>query len=363
MKVLIVDDSVVFRSQIAASLQSVNGIEVVGSASNGKIALQRLEQLSVDIVTLDMEMPELNGIETLKEIRKVGYPVKVILFSSQTLAGAEKTLEALKLGADDFVAKPSGEHLNFETAAKAVQDALIPKVLQFMSPQGVSDLRKINAPSELFKREIPTNGLTPSSGRVVLKKSIRASQPRALVIASSTGGPAALVDIFSKVKGPLKIPIFIAQHMPPVFTQILAKRIFECSGIKAKEAEDGERADNQIYIAPGDFHLEVESKNSQIHLKLTQLPQRNSVRPAADYLFETAAQVFGSQVIGFVLTGMGEDGLVGARAIKERDGGIVIQNKESSVVFGMPGSVFQESLQDEVMDINQLAECISFLAT
>lgn len=347
MKILVVDDSVVFRTQISSALKGVEGIEVVGTAPNGKIALQKLEQLSVDLMTLDMEMPELDGIGTLKAMKEKGFKTKVIVFSSQTVKGAEKALEALENGANDVVLKPSGDELNFETAQENIRISLVPKVRQFMS---------VATPVRLLQ----TQAIMPAPTH---KLNIDLFSAHAVVIASSTGGPNALEAIFSELKGPLDIPIFIVQHMPPVFTGILAKRLSNLSGLEVKEATPNEVVKKgTVYIAPGDWHMKLEKKADQIFITLDQDPQRNSVRPAADFLFETAAKIYGKKLLGIVLTGMGEDGAVGAQAVKESGGFIAIQNKESCVVFGMPGAVFANDSFDSMGDLSFISQTLKKVA-
>lgn len=345
MKVLVVDDSVVFRTQISSALSGVEGIEVVGTAPNGKIALQKLEQLSVDLMTLDMEMPEMNGIETVRAMREKGFKTKVIFFSSVTIRGAECTLEALKAGADDFVTKPTNDVSSLEMASEMIKSALVPKVLQFANKPFIE--RKITA--------IPkTISAMPSQ-----KRKLANFFPQAVVIASSTGGPSALEEIFKKLKGPFSKPVFIAQHMPPVFTEILAKRLSDIAQTIVKEGKDGEIVQNGVvYIAPGDFHMVLEKKENKVVITLNQGPQRNSVRPAADYLFESAADIYGKSLLGIVLTGMGEDGAQGAHYIREKDGLILIQNKESCVVFGMPGAVFNNDDFDEIHDLDGISQSL-----
>ncbi len=367
MKVLIVDDSVVFRTTISTALSNIAEIEVVGTAANGRVALQKLEQqlVPIDLITLDMEMPELNGIETLKALRKKGSKVKVIVFSSQTTKGAEKALEALREGADDVVAKPEGEQFDFENAAKSVRESLLPKILQFTDSR-LTLLKKI-IPQEtkqyFLNESLNISNISKSTGP---KQNLNLIRPQAIVIASSTGGPTALELIFSKIKGPLKIPILITQHMPPVFTQILAKRIYEVSGIPCTEAQQNEIIEkNKIYIAPGDYHLEIiqdldarETKRIFLHQK----PLRNSVRPAADFLFESASRVYKRDLLGIVLTGMGEDGAIGSKLIRENHGAILIQNKESCIVFGMPGALFELNEYDDIKDLEQITTVINNLA-
>jgi two-component system chemotaxis response regulator CheB len=366
MKVLIVDDSVVFRSQISTALANVPNIEVVGTAANGKLALQRLDQMQVDLMTLDMEMPEMNGIETLKALRARNSKVKVIVFSSQTIRGAEKALEALREGADDVVAKPEGDTFNFESAATAVRSALLPKIIQFKDQKLVS-LRTntegiptvIPSLAEQLKKDLQAK----AHKSVNPKQNLNLVQPQAIVIASSTGGPSALEKIFSQMRAPFRIPIFITQHMPPVFTQILAKRIGELTGSVAKEGENGELAKKGvIYLAPGDFHMEIEMAHEGPTIRLNQKPLRCSVRPCADHMFESAARVYRRGLMGVVLTGMGEDGAAGSKAVRDEQGAIMIQNKESCVVWGMPGSVFDLDEYDEVGDLEKIVGHIRHMA-
>ena len=356
MRVLIVDDSVVFRSQIKAALEGSALIEVVGAANNGKIALQKLAQTSgVELITLDMEMPEMSGLETIREIKKAKFPVKIIVFSSQTTRGSEATLEALRAGADDFVAKPQGENATYENAASRIRDELLPKILQFISNN--SSITKTTA------AETPTiNSKSPSS--TYLKKDIDTFIPSIIVIGSSTGGPPALEHILAELPKPIRVPILIAQHMPPIFTASLAKRLQMISGVEASEAINGELLKpNHIYIAPGNFHMSLVKIQNQVQLKLDQNPPRNSVRPAVDTLFESAAEIYGPRTMAIVLTGMGEDGLIGARAVKAASGAVMIQNKESCVVFGMPGAIFTAGIQDGIGDLTQIRSKLRKLTT
>lgn len=350
MRVLVVDDSIVFRSSISAALKGIPGIEVVGAVSNGKIALDKLQQESVDLVTLDMEMPEMDGLQTLRAMKERGLTQKVIVFSSQTTRGAERALSALAAGASDVVAKPENSIGSFESAEKAIASVLIPKVLQF-----VANGRRIKDGLAI---------LSPSENRGLPLATVRRLDPHRfpreiIVIASSTGGPSALEAIFKALPKKLDVPVLIAQHMPPVFTQILAKRLSEISGLSVAEAKQGELLrPGDVRIAPGDFHLSVAKNSEGLICKLDQGPQRNSVRPAADFLFESAAANWGDRVLGIVLTGMGEDGLVGARAIKKALGCVVIQDKVSCVVFGMPGAVASDGLQDAELSLDDIAKVI-----
>lgn len=361
-RVLVVDDSVVFRTQISNALSQQPGIEVVGTAAHGRIAIQKLEQTSVDVVTLDMEMPEMSGIDVLREIKKRGFKVRVIIFSSQTHRGAEAALKALQEGADDVIAKPSGSGLTFETAAQAIGSVLVPKVLQFTQPVASSP----SAPGGSTTKEIIDEILRPTVAKAYSpspKKDLARVNPLVLAIGSSTGGPAALEKIFELLNGPVSMPILITQHMPPVFTEILARRLGELSGIPAGEAKNGEPLrPNHIYVAPGDYHMLVEGTPQDARIVLNQSPQRNSVRPAVDYLFESVASVYGASSLGVVLTGMGEDGLVGARELRRLGGAVLIQDKASCVVFGMPGAIYAADEYDQVSDLMIIAQQLKRMA-
>ncbi len=348
MKVLVVDDSIVFRSQISASLSGVESVEVVGTAPNGRIAIQKLQQSQIDLITLDMEMPEMNGLATIKEMKRLGMKTKIIVFSSQTVRGAEAALDALSAGADDVVAKPSADDMNFEKAQKMIEDALVPRVLQFLK-SGTRSSKTQATSSTSLKSSTTSTSILP-------KKKLKQFLPKAVVIASSTGGPSALEVIFSQLKCEPKIPILIVQHMPPVFTQILAKRLGELSGIPVHEATNNQKVSpGHVYLAPGGFHMLLASEGGQLVIKLNENELRNSVRPAADFLFETAGQIFKHQLLGVVLTGMGEDGAAGSKYIYELGGGIIIQEKETCVVFGMPGAVFMNDTYDDIMNLEEIS--------
>lgn len=357
MKIMVVDDSIVFRTQISLALKDISGVEVTAVAANGKIAIQKLAQNPVDLITLDMEMPELNGIETLKAIRSTNKSVKILVYSSQTISGAEKALEALREGADDVIAKPSGLSLNFETAQEAIRSALVPKVIQF-TDQRLTTLKEEN----LLQPTASDNFTFPSIYRkkvseTFIRCNLDTLNPSVVVIASSTGGPTALDYIFSKIPGPYKIPVLLVQHMPPVFTQILARRLGELTGVSTKEVSDGDLIEqNKIYVAQGDHHFKLQKENNFIKACITKEDFRNSIRPAADFLFETAAEIYRNKCLGVVLTGMGEDGCDGAIAIKRANGGILIQDKESCTVFGMPGSVFDVGAYDEIGNLDYITQ-------
>lgn len=340
IRLLIVDDSVLFRSQIQLALKDCPDIEIVGAASNGKIACDKMALQEIDVCTLDIEMPEMDGIQTLKEMKARGIKTRAIMFSSQSKAGAEKTLEAMKIGAYDFCPKPMPDDSKMGPADK-IKEALLPKILGLFN-------RKLDLSSPKI--------ITPSA---VTKPAFiwEAFRPEALVIASSTGGPNALTDFFTQLTEPLPFPIFIAQHMPPVFTASLAERLGAASGKVAREAAHGEIAKpNQIYVVPGNFHMKLAGDKNAPMMVLDQGPQRNFVRPCADFLFESAAKMYTRNCLGIVFTGMGRDGADGAAAVKAQHGCVLIQSEASCVVFGMPGAVSEAGNYDFQGTPSELAQ-------
>ncbi len=349
IRVLIVDDSIVFRSQIRASLEGSDMIEVVGVASHGKIAIEKMKQTTVDLVTLDLEMPEMNGLETLNEMRKQGLKAQVIVFSSQSQKGAKATIEALNSGASDFVPKPAGTTV--ETAAQVIRAELLPRILSLHSRKSVT-----STTSSPMKSAPPLRS-------PFFRVNIEQLKPEVIVIGCSTGGPNALEQIFKELRPPICCPILIVQHMPAVFTASLASRLTAISGIETREAEHLEPLQpNRIYVAPGNFHMQLGKNETGVHILLDQGPLRNSVRPAVDPLFESAAQIFGSKCAAFVLTGMGDDGRSGAIAIKEARGAVMIQDKESCVVYGMPAKVEEAGAFDKTGNLFEIKQVLSRLS-
>jgi len=344
IRVLIADDSVVYRSLIRAALTELPNVEVTGAASNGRLAIERLSQTAADLVILDLEMPEMDGLQTLTEIKKQGFPCKVLMFSSASKRGAEITMEALKLGASDFIAKPGGAEAGETNGPQA-------KIRLLLEP-------KINA---LFYDTLPDVSVQPGSPKHEFKPVDWAGfQPEIVVIGSSTGGPSALERVFSNLRGPLNCPIIIVQHMPPIFTAVLAERLYKISGVPATEASDGMLLQkNNIYVAPGDFHLRLHGEPGNVHIKLDQGPMINYVRPAVDPLFESAATIYKMRCLAIVLTGMGADGRWGSESVKNSGGAVVIQNQESCVVFGMPGAVFQSGAFDRAIDPESIASLLN----
>lgn len=343
VRTLIADDSVVYRSQIRAALSDLEGIEVVGAAPNGKLALEKLQQMQVDLLILDLEMPEMDGIQTLKEIALRKLVCKVLVFSSTSKRGAEGTLEALKLGASDFITKPG--HSEDGSIASESNPSL--KIRSVLEPK----IRAIFSELETLKEVKTPASVTQTYPKLIWDL----FNPKIIVIGSSTGGPTVLEHIFSQLAPPLRCPILIVQHMPPIFTAALAERLKKMSGISIQEATHGTVVDpNTVYIAPGDYHMSLSGNLDRTTILLNQGPLINSVRPAVDPLFESAASIFKNKCLGIVLTGMGCDGKVGSEKIKEAGGGVLIQSEKSCVVFGMPGAVMASGAYDKVLDPKEI---------
>lgn len=341
IKVLIVDDSVVYRSQIRAAIQELPNVEVIGVASNGRLALERLKQSQVDLIILDLEMPEMDGLTTLKEMERLGIKSKVLVFSSASKRGSEVTMEALRAGASDFITKPDGTQKSEKRPDELIRELLSPKI------------------AALFNRIQGEEVKTRSPAKEVFPNLLwELFNPEIVVIGSSTGGPTVLEKIFGRLSGELLCPIVIAQHMPPIFTATLAERISKLCGIAAKEVEDGEVLKRQIYIAPGDYHVRLVGSKGNVKFALDQGPQINSVRPAVDPLFETAGNIYKNKCLGIVLTGMGMDGKHGAESIKKDGGAIIIQEEKSCVVFGMPGAVFNSGAYDKIKTPDEIIDIL-----
>ena len=343
IRVLIVDDAVVMRKMITEALSSDPEIEVVGTAANGKIALQKIPQVNPDIITMDVEMPEMDGLQTVRELRKTYAKLPVIMFSTLTLRGAGSTLDALAAGATDYVTKPANVGNIVEGISRLKSD-LIPKL-------------------KLHCRHVlpAAAGISTSSGTTSARVSQSAPKadsslvPLVFAIGCSTGGPNALAALFADITSPLPVPGLIVQHMPPLFTKMLAERLGKNSPNRFFEGEEGQLVEpGCMYIAPGGRHMEVRREVGGTRLRLHDAPPENSCRPAVDVLFRSVATVYGAGVLALIMTGMGQDGLRGCQHIREGGGRIIVQDEATSVVWGMPGYVAQAGIADKILPLPQL---------
>ncbi len=336
-RVLIVDDSVVIRRLLTDLLAGDPGLEVAGVAANGHIALAKLRQVNPDVVIMDVEMPEMNGLETLAALRR-DYPrLPVIMFSSLSERGAAHTLEALALGATDYITKPANVG-GLRTATDRVREELIPRIKALHRPAGLP-------------------AAVPAAPGVTVPRITMGEPADVVAIGVSTGGPNALADLLPRLPEDLPAAVLVVQHMPPLFTKFLADRLAGQCALKVREGTPGEKIEpGTIWIAPGDWHMTVERSGTSTLLRTHRGPQENSCRPAVDVLFRSVAATYGSRALALVLTGMGQDGLRGAREIRDQGGHVLVQDEATSVVWGMPGYVANAGLADRVLPLDQIAQ-------
>ncbi|MEU8229734.1 chemotaxis response regulator protein-glutamate methylesterase [Actinoplanes sp. NPDC048967] len=378
IKVLVVDDSVVVRRLIVDSLTGASGIEVVGTAANGLLAQAKIDQLKPDAVTMDIEMPQMNGIEAVRELRKRHKQLPVIMFSTLSAAGASATLEALSAGATDYVTKPSNVGSIAESIA-AVREQLVPKIHALAGRRpppgpparpGPSPGRPGLGPPPVGRPGGPVPGrpglapLRPAGPAAAgpARPVRRAGAPGRvdiLAIGSSTGGPDALTKVLQALPADLPVPIVVTQHMPPVFTRMFAERLDRSTSLRVVEAGDGmELAPGTVYIAPGDKHLVLQRRSTATLTQLSGAPPENSCRPAVDVMFRSVAALFGASAFATVLTGMGYDGRGGAKVLREAGAEVLAQDEASSVVWGMPGAVVGAGLADEILPLDRIAAAL-----
>ncbi|SFK43945.1 protein-glutamate methylesterase/protein-glutamine glutaminase [Geodermatophilus ruber] len=346
IRVLVVDDSVVVRKIVTDVLSADPAIEVVGTAVNGRIAVGKLGQLKPDLVTMDIEMPEMNGIEAVRAIRATRSRVPIVMFSTLTERGASATLDALSSGANDYVTKPANVG-SVAQSMESVREQLIPKIKALTG-------RPVTAPG-------PARATAPAPVRAAppVPRQGAVKHPAVLVIGSSTGGPEALARLLPALPAALPVPVLIVQHMPPVFTRQFAQRLDRLCALQVVEAVDGTSlTPGTVHLAPGDHHLTVRSTGRGQATALNQGPAENFCRPAVDPLFRSAVDAYDGAVLGVVLTGMGSDGRLGAGRIREAGGAVVVQDQATSVVWGMPGAVASAGLADEVLPLDRIAEAI-----
>ncbi len=342
-RLLIVDDSAVIRRAMKAAFSDELGLDVVGSASNGRIALMKIPLLHPDVVVLDIDMPGMEGIQTLAAIRAIDPRLPVIILGVHTLQGTAATLGALIHGATDYVMKPDVE-VPSDEALKVVGLELVSKVVASWCPSEVDD-RTAQQRGTLADASRHIAG-SPAAGRVDV-----------VAIGISTGGPGALMEIIPSLPADFPVPILIVQHMPPVFTKLLADRLKATSQIDVAEGAPLQAvAPGKALIAPGDLHMEVRRDGEAIRIVTHQDPPENSCRPAVDVLFRSVANVYGPHALAVVMTGMGRDGLRGCEHIRTAGGQILVQDEASSVVWGMPGFVARAGLADQILPLSRLTD-------
>lgn len=360
IRVLIVDDSAVMRSLLRTVVCADPSLEVAGTAGDGASALNSVGILHPDIVLLDVEMPVMDGLITLRELRRRGHKMPLIMCSSLTQRGAKVTLDALAAGASDYVAKPAGQ-TNREAAVTALSQDLLPRI------HALADLNKAAHPVLPSQSPFPavagfTVG-TRSPHLLPLAQPQRSvpivSRPTVLAIGVSTGGPAALDLLLPALPGDFPLPVLIVQHMPELFTRVFAERLDRRCRLRVREAVEGDAVrKGSIAVARGNWHMEVLAAargSAPPTLHLTQSPLENHCRPAVDVLFRSVAAVYGAGTLALVLTGMGSDGLLGCRMIREHGGSVLAQDQASSTVWGMPGAVTNAGLAHRVLPLGDIA--------
>jgi two-component system chemotaxis response regulator CheB len=340
IKVLVVDDSALMRRVITGLLEEDPEIQVVGSAVDGQDAIEKVHQLKPDVLTLDVEMPKLDGLQTLGYLMSE-HPIPCVMLSAYTPRGAETTLKALDYGATDFVQKPSGAiSLNLER----VKDEL---------------LSKVKVAKNIDLRRLPFRGESGGPQRAAASRPKPVDRGSVVAIGTSTGGPRALAALLPLLPKGFPAPVLVVQHMSAGFTATLAARLDKDCNIRVKEAEQDEVLEaGTIYLAPGDWHMEVKREGSAVKVKLDQRPPVLGVRPCVDLLFQSVAEAYGPHALGVVLTGMGRDGAKGVKAIKAKNGRTLAQDEASCVVYGMPRAAFATGAVDSVHALAEMASAI-----
>ncbi len=341
-RVLIVDDAVVVRRMLSDAVSRDCALEVVGTAGNGHIALAKFAALRPDIIVLDIEMLEMDGLETVRELRKIDLRVPILMFSTLTERGASATLEALSLGATDYLTKPSNTEM--ASTLETVSRELLPRLRALCHLPEASVAEGMQA-----------------APRVVAAAARPQHKPRLMVplqivaIGVSTGGPDALARLVPSLPANLPVPVVITQHMPPIFTSLLAARLSARASLPVLECKSGEiLTAGRVFIAPGDFHMVTSLENGVVRLKAHQGPKENFCRPSVDVLFRSVAEVYGGHTLAVILTGMGQDGLKGCEILRGLGARIYVQDEASSVVWGMPGFVARNGLADKVLPLDQI---------
>jgi len=371
ISILVVDDTILYRKLVSDIVAAVPGVRVIGTASNGKIALSRIAMLKPDLVTLDVEMPELNGIEVLEAARNAGIASAFLMVSALTTKGADLSLRAIELGALDAVAKPEGdaasrERFEFELKARVeafVRRGEIRKILGGGSRPGLARGNMTAAPESGESTEPMPVVSKVDAGAETGPPIPRGPKGRREIVAIgiSTGGPAALLELIPALPADLPVPVLVVQHMPPLFTASLARSLELRGKLPCKEGENGEVIKaGTVYIAPGGRQMRVDLGVDAMTkvLRVTDDPPENQCRPSVDYLFRSVARQYYGRALALVMTGMGEDGAKAAGDIKRAGGEIIVQDEESSVVWGMPGATVARGFADAILPLGSLADAI-----
>jgi len=361
LRVLLVDDAVTYRKLVSDLLAQMPGIEVVGTAANGRIALGKCDQLHPDLLVLDLEMPELDGLGLLRRLRESGKDVGAIVLSSPNTMDAKATMAALELGAFDFVAKPNGGSL--EENRRRLASELGARLQAFARTHQVRRLlRQPASCRSAASSPAPSCAESPVRACAAALADMARARPEVVALGISTGGPKALSQMLPKLPKGLPVPVLLVQHMPPVFTRSLAEDLDARCELRVCEAADGQPVrPGCVYIAPGGQQMMVERREGGVAVRITSDPPENSCRPSVDYLFRSVAEVWGGRAVGVIMTGMGSDGAKGCRLLKQRGAAIVAQDQATCVVFGMPREIVEGGVADVVAPLDRIAAEITAL--
>ncbi len=361
LKALIVDDSAFFRKILGDMLAEHKDVEVVGTAFNGKNALEKVKTLAPDFVTLDFVMPDMDGIATLRQLKKVAPQVDVVMISAQTTEGAAITVKALEEGACDFVAKPVGlapgdEMKTMSRQLKEIIDAI---TCRRRISRTADSLRRMAGGGEAVSRSAAP-AQAPAAAAVRAKPFVPSSgdgvRRDIVALGISTGGPIALRSVIPKLPASLSVPVVVVQHMPPLFTAALAGSLAQKSAVRVVEGIDGVAIESGVvYIAPGGRQMKLEKRAGSVRIKSTDDPPENNCRRAADYLFRSVAEIYRAAAVGVIMTGMGSDGAMGLREMKSFGARVIAQDEETSTVFGMPMMAIKAGVVDVVAPLEAIA--------
>lgn len=351
IKVMLIDDSAIIRGLVSRWISAENDFEFVGVGINGRDGLSRVAKLNPDIIILDIEMPEMDGLTALPLLLKAVPGVKIIMASTLSKAGAEVTIKALTLGATDYIPKPDAGRI-------AGADEYKRELFAKLRALGTKKPRRtiVGGPASNGQFARPAN---VANGPTVLRTDITRLRPDAVFIGSSTGGPEALRVVVQGLVGKVNVPVFITQHMPVLFTKILAEHLSKQTGAKVIEGENNMIATPGVFhLAPGGKHMTITRTAGGTRIQLNEEPPENFCRPAVDPLFRSAAQVYGERAMGVILTGMGHDGRDGSKLLVQNKSHILAQDEGTSVVWGMPGAVAQAGLASQIKPIEEIAPTI-----
>jgi len=357
VKILVIDDTIFYRKILSDILKEIPQVEVVGSANTGKVALSKIDSLKPDMITLDVEMPGMNGLEVLEELNKKNSDVGVLMVSTLTSRGSQITIKALELGAFDFIEKPSSEGSSMKENMERVKLNLVPIIQAFLKRK---ELRLKLTGKHKYQSNTPDTIKKPET-KILLQPRTLSLKSRSEIVAIgiSTGGPNALAKMIPMLPADLGVPILIVQHMPPVFTASLAKSLDSKSKLSVKEASNGDTIEaNKVYIAPGGKQMKISASNDGLRrlIKITDDPPENSCKPSADYLFRSVADYYVGRATGVIMTGMGSDGYKGLIEMHKKNSTIIAQNEETCTVYGMPKAPIDNEIADIVCPLEKIAD-------